>query len=246
MGLVLKTGHGTGERSLRVPRQDISASQPMRTLLSQDAVASLAKIQYMTKTIIPLFLAIALMRCASEPSEMTGEPGRLLVSIEFPEDSLSAIIFKYNEAGDIAQIFNTTDTALYEYKGDSILLSWIDGMSHTIAMQKFSTGPDGKIRTNHIFDPSGKLFAITTYTYNAGGQVTEQVRRNAETDDAFKMSYSYDGDNLRKIVVYKNDMLMDMFTYEYDPKALNMFEVDIDNLLNDTLRMSALGRKTRT
>jgi len=176
---------------------------------------------------------------------MTGEPGRLLVSIEFPEDSLSAIIFKYNDAGDITRIFNTTDTALYEYKGDSILLSWIDGMSHTVAMQKFSTGPDGKIMTNHIFDPSGKLFAITTYTYNLKGQVTEQVRTNAETDDAFKMSYTYDGDNLSKVAVYKNDRLMDMFVYEYDPKTRNMFEVDIDNLLNDYFAHERLGKKNK-
>jgi hypothetical protein len=210
-----------------------------------DALSSLCKILSMQKLIVALAVVLVAFACAGPDQPSTSVLSRRLVRIEYPEDSTATMVIGYNAEGDVERIYNSTDTAIYHYAGDSIVLNWTDGYGKTVATQQFKTNGEGRVISNDVRDPEGQLFTRTTYTYNTEGRLTTLARQNMRTNDTFSLNYTYEGENLVDIYVVRNGLFTDRYHYEYDMARPNKFLVDVDNISNDIFARERMGKLNR-
>lgn len=197
----------------------------------------------MIKAISTAIGLLILLSCAREnevPRQNEGDKKRL-VRIEFPDDSTASMHLFYNSNGDIERMFNGTDTAEYRYEGDSIVMDWVDGYGNMVAAQHFKLDGQGRVISIRILDPSGTLFAVSTYEYSPEGKLLKHVRHNMRTNDVFTMDYQYAGDDIAHVLISQNGQQYDRFSYEYDTTKRNMFEFDMDVLPNDYMTKGRFG-----
>lgn len=164
-----------------------------------------------------------------------------MVRIDYAGDTTASIFFFYNDDGDIEKIYNGTDTSIYHYASDSIVMDWIDGIGKTVATQRFTTQSEGRVISNRVMDPSGALFSISTYVYRPDGKLNLHTRKNMRTNDTFEMQYAYVGKNIAYVDILRNGEKYDRFSYAYDTTSVNRFQFDLDNLTNDFMARGRLG-----